>query len=193
LGWARKLDKDQLAGTFAGTPLYLAPEVWTRRKGGGGYGNKVDLWSVGVILYEALVGQRPFRGLNWEHQDYIVNNAPVEWEESGDESLTISIEMKTFVENLLEKEPANRMEWSQFFEHKFCKGEGSSNVAGSVVMSVGNNNYIDEIENLKKEIESLKPYKAECERYAAMLLTEQQKNEKNTKRNGNFEPKFKGL
>jgi serine/threonine protein kinase len=41
-----------------GTPLYMAPELFT----GGDVGKPADFYAVGVMLYEALVGQLPHRG-----------------------------------------------------------------------------------------------------------------------------------
>ena len=41
-----------------GTPEYIAPEVILRQ----GYGKPVDWWSMGIILYEFLVGCVPFFG-----------------------------------------------------------------------------------------------------------------------------------
>uniref|UniRef100_A0A1S4KFC4 non-specific serine/threonine protein kinase n=2 Tax=Culex quinquefasciatus TaxID=7176 RepID=A0A1S4KFC4_CULQU len=44
------------AHSIVGTPNYIAPEVLLR----SGYTQLCDWWSVGVILFEMLVGQPPF-------------------------------------------------------------------------------------------------------------------------------------
>lgn len=49
-----------LAHSLVGTPNYIAPEVLLRT----GYTQLCDWWSVGVILFEMLVGQPPFFGTN---------------------------------------------------------------------------------------------------------------------------------
>jgi serine/threonine kinase 38 len=46
----------KLAYSTVGTPDYIAPEVFTRT----GYSEIVDWWSIGVILYEMLIGYPPF-------------------------------------------------------------------------------------------------------------------------------------
>ncbi|MDQ6798356.1 MAG: serine/threonine protein kinase [Actinomycetota bacterium] len=45
-------------GELLGTPAYLAPE----RLDGSAAGPRSDLWALGVVLYEALAGFKPFSG-----------------------------------------------------------------------------------------------------------------------------------
>ena len=42
--------------SIKGTPLYMAPELVQEQP----YNHTVDLWSLGVILYELYAGQPPF-------------------------------------------------------------------------------------------------------------------------------------
>jgi cGMP-dependent protein kinase len=59
MGTAKVLgSKGEIARTYTilGTPHYMAPEILL----GKGYGLKVDLWSIGVCLFEFMCGMVPF-------------------------------------------------------------------------------------------------------------------------------------
>ncbi|KAF4881046.1 Aurora kinase A [Colletotrichum fructicola] len=42
--------------TLCGKPEYLAPEMITVHMRGGRYDERVDIWSLGILMYELLVG-----------------------------------------------------------------------------------------------------------------------------------------
>ncbi|EXB39680.1 Serine/threonine-protein kinase ULK3 [Morus notabilis] len=59
-GLSRSVNPGEYAETVCGSPLYMAPEVL----GFQSYDEKVDMWSLGAILFELLNGYPPFRGRN---------------------------------------------------------------------------------------------------------------------------------
>lgn len=62
-GISKRTDDIEQAGAYTsmqGTVFWMAPEVINAQK--GGYNSKVDIWSVGCVVYEMWTGQRPWNG-----------------------------------------------------------------------------------------------------------------------------------
>lgn len=59
-GLARSFTRGEKMTTRVGTPQYVAPEVVNKKV--HGYGAKCDVWSIGVTLWFASVGELPFVG-----------------------------------------------------------------------------------------------------------------------------------
>ncbi|XP_074642526.1 microtubule-associated serine/threonine-protein kinase 2-like isoform X2 [Tubulanus polymorphus] len=86
-----------------GTPEYIAPEVILRNQG---YGKPVDWWSMGIILYEFLVGCVPFFGDTPEELFSQVINEEIEWPE---EEWVLPEDAKDLVTRLLQHNPIDRL------------------------------------------------------------------------------------
>tara|TARA_B100000768_G_C11269367_1_gene372645 strand:- start:827 stop:2182 length:1356 start_codon:yes stop_codon:yes gene_type:complete len=112
-GFARYFEENTILNTICGSPLYMAPEIVKNRK----YDLKSDLWSVGVILYEMLVGRQPYRGKNIfdlvkniEKKSIILPS-----------NIILTDECKDLLFKLLKKNPIERIKWEDFFSHKWIK------------------------------------------------------------------------
>ena len=57
LNVSKVLNNNKMAETKTGTPYYSAPEIWEDKL----YDNKIDIWSVGCIIYEMCSLVCPFR------------------------------------------------------------------------------------------------------------------------------------
>ncbi|XP_019753408.1 microtubule-associated serine/threonine-protein kinase 3 isoform X2 [Dendroctonus ponderosae] len=86
-----------------GTPEYIAPEVILRQ----GYGKPVDWWSMGIILYEFLVGCVPFFGETPEELFAHTVQDDIEWPTNEDWS--IQEEAKDLITVLLQHSPRDRL------------------------------------------------------------------------------------
>ncbi|XP_020393480.1 probable serine/threonine protein kinase IREH1 isoform X2 [Zea mays] len=100
-----------------GTPDYLAPEILL----GTGHGCSADWWSVGVILFELIVGIPPF---NAEHPQTIFDNilnCKIPWPHVPEE---MSFDAQDLIDKLLTEDPHQRLGAngaSEVKQHPFFK------------------------------------------------------------------------
>lgn len=60
LGFAKILKNKTMTGTILGTSVTMAPELLESRS----YGIECDIWSLGVVYYQFLVGDYPYNAIN---------------------------------------------------------------------------------------------------------------------------------
>ena len=61
LGVAKLLAASRaMAKTQIGTPYYVSPELWKNKP----YNAKSDVWALGCLLYEMVMGKPPFESAN---------------------------------------------------------------------------------------------------------------------------------
>lgn len=111
-GFAQYLNTHDDATSLRGSPLYMAPEILLRHK----YDARVDLWSVGVILYECLFGQAPYSSKTFsELAEKIKDPRPIEIPYG----VRISSKCRDLLHRLLERDPDKRITFDDFFKHEF--------------------------------------------------------------------------
>ncbi|OCH91879.1 hypothetical protein OBBRIDRAFT_886681 [Obba rivulosa] len=85
--------------TFCGTPEFMAPEILLEQR----YGRAVDWWAFGVLMYEMLLGQSPFRGDDEDEIfDAILEDEPLY-------PITMPRDAVSVLQKLLTRDPARRL------------------------------------------------------------------------------------
>ena len=109
-GFARSMSTNTIVLTsIKGTPLYMAPELVQELP----YNHTVDLWSLGVIIYELFVGTPPFYTNSIYTLIHLIVKDPVKFPEN------MSPEFKSFLQGLLNKTPSERLSWPELLQHPF--------------------------------------------------------------------------
>merc|ERR1719188_2788475 len=97
--------------TFCGTLDYLPPEIVGSKK----YHHGVDVWGLGVLLYEFLVGKPPFEDKSERGTtEKIKHQTPTFPKE-------ISREAKDLITQLLHKDPKERLTLDGVLQHKWVR------------------------------------------------------------------------
>ncbi|XP_058462904.1 serine/threonine-protein kinase PLK4 isoform X2 [Malaya genurostris] len=111
-GLATQLSRpDEKHMTLCGTPNYISPEVASRAS----HGLPADVWGLGCMLYTFLVGRPPFdtEGVKSTLTKVVMSNYTL--------PSYISQEARDLIDQLLKKNPAERMKLEEVLKHPFMR------------------------------------------------------------------------
>ncbi|XP_030520919.1 calcium-dependent protein kinase 17-like [Rhodamnia argentea] len=102
-----------------GSAYYIAPEVLKRK-----YGQEIDIWSVGVMLYILLSGVPPF----WAESETGIFNAILRGhiDFSSDPWPSISPGAKDLIHKMLNSDPKQRLTAFEVLNHPWIKEDGEA-------------------------------------------------------------------
>eukprot|EP00931_Biecheleriopsis_adriatica_P096076 TRINITY_DN6971_c0_g1_i1.p1 TRINITY_DN6971_c0_g1~~TRINITY_DN6971_c0_g1_i1.p1 ORF type:complete len:554 (-),score=115.27 TRINITY_DN6971_c0_g1_i1:8-1669(-) len=110
-GLSTNWDGEQRLDKFCGTLFYKAPELFERK-----YDSQADLWSLGVIAFQLLLGMLPFEGNNNDEMQHLIattkysDRAPKLWKK-------LSEPARDFLCQLLVRDPKLRLTAEKALQH----------------------------------------------------------------------------
>ena len=113
-GWCTRLDGGN-RGTFCGTAEYMSPEMVNKEE----YSKDIDIWSLGILLYEMIHGNSPFKPNKSKFNiNDIMNNIKIQNLKFNEK---ISKECKELIIHLLDRDVTKRYKIDDIFNSKFVK------------------------------------------------------------------------
>jgi len=124
LGYSCLIENNESLSHIIGTIQYMAPEIlinYIDKKRPIQYKYEIDIWSMGIIIYELLCHKKPFGWSSYKNLCEQNPTDPVFIEKCLNSDLEfsklISIDAKDFIEKCLTKEQEKRSSVTQLLEH----------------------------------------------------------------------------
>ena len=109
-GWSNYINSE-IRSTYCGTPVYLAPEMIKEI----GHDEHLDIWCIGVILFELLTGNVPFMGKDFRNLNDNILNLNIQWPKD------INVDAKNLISRILKPNPSDRISLEEMVKHPFFK------------------------------------------------------------------------
>ena len=110
-GWSNYVDSNEVRRTYCGTPVYLAPEMIKEI----GHDEHLDIWCIGVLLFELLTGNVPFKGKDIDSLNNNILQLKIVWPKD------ISNTAKNLILKILKRDPGDRISLVDMLKHPFFK------------------------------------------------------------------------
>ena len=110
-GWSNYVDSKEIRRTYCGTPVYLAPEMIKEI----GHDEHLDIWCIGVLLFELLTGNVPFKGKDLESLNNNILSLKISWPKD------INLTAKNLILKILKPNPGERISLKDMLKHPFFK------------------------------------------------------------------------
>ena len=119
-GFARYLENDSLAQSVLGSPINMDPQILAKMRKidnnqSFGYDQKADIWSLGTICYEMLIGVPPFDATSYEELVSKIQKGNYKIPKN----LKLSKEAISFINGMLQYNPEKRLSIDQLANHNF--------------------------------------------------------------------------
>ena len=111
----------KLLTSIKGTPLYMAPELVQEKP----YDHRIDLWSLGIVLFELITGIPPFVAKSIFSLIHCVIQDPIPNIKAKPSTGGISKDLNDLIKGLLQKEPKFRFTWPTLLQHTFICHDSS--------------------------------------------------------------------
>ena len=111
-GWATHLKNNEQINTYCGTPDYVAPEILKKEF----YDYKIDIWSIGVLLFEMLFNYSPFTANNNNERFKNIIKGRINWPKNY-----INNSGKNLIEKILKVNPKERISLDEILNDNFIK------------------------------------------------------------------------
>jgi aurora kinase len=108
-GWSNYMEGAEKRMTVCGTPIYLAPEIINET----GHDEKVDIWCIGVLLFELCSGNVPFQGNDLESLKQNIRHMKIMWPRD------INMDAKNLISQILKYEASQRIGLVEILNHPF--------------------------------------------------------------------------